>query len=249
MVYRSLYDVMEPLDFIGITTTIGPRLIDGFIQPENFDVKASWPRMIRPGLVHADFAKELIDTFYSDYEGIAVLDATEVKTMLTKDHFELGICLSNYRLPSFAVCIRLDRDQDSAGRYPRDKETNQILPSCVNPRLSKYVDPADLDECFAPLLHDKQRLAPGFKLAIVLCTEWEPRGSFRTAASTLAMQVVCKAIIAVLQACQPLFAALKAKCSAEIKMSLECGDHEMDMEEEHMKCGMEDWVGVLEQLG
>jgi hypothetical protein len=182
MVYRSLYDVMEPLDFIGITTTIGPRVIDGFIQPENFDIKANWPCMIRPGLVHADFAKELIDTSYSDYEGIAVHDATEIKTMLTKDHFELG----NYRLPSFAVCIRLDRDQDSAGRYPWDKETNQILPSCVNPRLSKYVDPADLDECFAPLLPDKQRLASGFKLAIVLRTEWEPRGSFRTAASTLA---------------------------------------------------------------
>jgi hypothetical protein len=32
-------------------------------------------------------------------------------------------------------------------------------------------------------------------------------------------------------------------------MSLDCGDHEMDVEEEHMKRGMEDWVGVLEQLG
>jgi len=248
MVYDHLYDVMDPFDFLSITSTVAYNDKDCVRPGDGVKVKEYWPCLITPGMVHPHFAKEMVETFYEHYEGFAVLDATNIGAMLETDFFETGGRISDHMLPALSVCIHLGGDYKFFVNF---RDSHSILPACVDPRKSHYIDPSDVAGCFAPLLRNGQRLAPGFNLAIVLHTEWVPdRWRLRGGtAERKVMEEVIETFRSVLQACKPVISGLEEKCHAQIRIGLNLGgDSEMVVHEGQMDLSVDEWVRILEQL-
>jgi hypothetical protein len=170
-----------------------------------------------------------------------------IKGFLDVDHFDMGLHLSNYRLPALATCIALFGDYSLKNNY---KGENSMLPACIDPRKTSVVMPKDIAACFAPLMRDEQMLAPGFKLTVVIHSEFNPRDWYGVAPETAhgVAKEVGGDIVAVLEAFKPVVVALRSKCKAEVRFGLNCGTDEVEIKEEQWELDVEGWVGVLEEL-
>ncbi|KAF2829044.1 hypothetical protein CC86DRAFT_403693 [Ophiobolus disseminans] len=207
---------MEPWDFLATTTTIKPESLAGITETLN-----SWPRVIQPRVVHHAFAQEVGQTFYEEYEGLTVVDARKIDEILNTDFFKLDVRLNSCVLPALTVCIRLDGVKDTFFDPSR-----QLLPTLADPKDSHTVPSADLFDCFAPLLVDKQRLKRNFKPVIHLynprlfdgCMSWV--GGVDEAAIRDAIEL----FIPMLQTCKPVVAALRKRCQADVKIVIGFGD-------------------------
>lgn len=256
MIYTHLFDLMEPTHFIAMAASVGPKVAQGAISHGN-KVRDRWPRVIRPSVVDYDFARELVKAFHEQYEGTTVVDARSIYETLTTDFFRLGVRLRECILPAFAVCIHLD-DTKPAWPMPPSCAPSPLLPTLENPQRSWSINPLHVADCFAPLLSTEQRLARGFKLVILLHSSESPAlfyapslngWEFRDPSRADLITGTIWRIIWMLHTCKPIIAQLKQKCQADVRIGLKLGAGEdMEVGEEHMDLGMDEWVAVLNGL-
>jgi hypothetical protein len=142
MIYQRLFDVVDPFDFLGFTDAVRPRIDDSI---------SYWPRKVMSGTVSTAFEHELVELFYENYTEFAVQDVRGIEGFLDADHFDMGLRLSEYRLPALATCIALFGDYSLKKNH---KGENNILPACIDPRKAQVVKPKDMAACFAPLVRE-----------------------------------------------------------------------------------------------
>jgi hypothetical protein len=250
MVYAHIFNTMDAFDFIGTASTLNPSYVDGVHENDGTIARNGWPRIIDTHVVHPNFARELIEIFYHGYKDYAVLDARKITEMLQTDHFDLEIRPGDCMISALAVCIRLNGNYDGSWNT---KDGSSLLPACVDPRKARFVHPNDFATCFAPLLSDRQRLTPGFKLTIYLHTEWRPRHWHDSVHNTQerayrsSMEDMTKALSLALQACRPVVCRMKHRRNANVQIVVGMGEKaEMIMKEGDLGMSADDWLERFE---
>jgi hypothetical protein len=243
MVYSHVYnETMDPREFLRTVWTAERPL-----RRHTKDPVDDFPREIDPAIVNPGFAKELVEFFLANLEdAVVVLDAHKIGTALNEDVFDVGARLGDQRLPGIAVCIHLGGDCENLDLYHAASK----LIADHHIRGSYYGPPQDYAECFAPLLHEDQKLKPGFELKIVLHTNW---GCWQNGDNILRGQTcwdaIAKATKLAVKALEPIVAALERKCGAKLAIGLSVAYlDELRLSGSHTNMSEKEWSCLVEDM-
>jgi hypothetical protein len=169
------------------------------------------PLFLHTDKVHPSFGQEFVELMFREFGDLSVVDTQTIGRCLSTDPFGFGITPSTCMLSSFTLCGSLDLK-------PCDLEPWVILgemPCFLGINYAAILRPNDLLMHCAPLLHKDQKLAPGFKLRVILATQWWNRdkrwykvngGDRRETGRTI------HRLVLMMQAIKQLDTQLRAKC-------------------------------------
>jgi hypothetical protein len=147
MVYRRLYHSMNYDDILRVCgMKNGHRAAS---SSKNIPQDIALPRFFNKELCGPAFVQEFVATVYEDHRRLRIRGLDAIEEVLNFDFFRIGV------RPNMCVLYKLEIS---------------VTLATYNSYSARYSIP----QHFSPLIEAAQKLAPGFKLIMVLILHWYP---------------------------------------------------------------------------